>query len=1183
MFEEEHVLSTSFLNLTKVDRDPVVEALAFNAEFVKFLDESAISFARLLSGRILSTYSEWKRLRSQSGISKPQAVTDPAQKKAKTSVVDHVTESKAKCYFSQLTPISRLRSPSFKVYKNRIVVLIHFGSRDNIVGQTQEYLESNNVQTILIDAEYPSLNQLQGHLESALIEVDDIVGSIVFFCNGVPQIEEDPRGYGLALQDRLNRLLLICQSLVRKLKLVEDMPQRFLGAVTFESISNNNDVDPLSASVSSFWAVMKEAVKRGTVTKVIDFDIWKNFSPSLVMSDLLTNDRQGTIIIRDGHRLVHVLCPEEEVAPPESFVELDTGSVILAVGGGTGITSRCVESLIEKYGPLNIVLSGRTIPYLSHFWRELSQEIRSEAKDDLFKAALLKIKEYGTDFDLNQIHKDLDSFCRSVEILATMRRLEEAGGMVQYWPCDVGDPLSVRNLIDQCLHTYGKIDLLIYGAGVDVSQGFLSKDLQTFREVLYPKVVGGMNVLSLAAEAEEIKRVILFSSAYVWFGFEGSVDYVVGNRFLAAAGDYWNRKIKIQKISSIYWGPWADVGMVASDRLMEYFTSLGINMIPPKIGGKVFTEIISVKPRDVCVLDPLPNLQSVSDVVADSVEVFEANRRLNKDKSRFALLDRVTSYVPGSHMKTVKRFSLSNDRYLIDHVFDGLPIVPGVIGMELMAEAASLLIPELVVTDLRQVAFHAPIRCTEREGTLVEIEVNLVDGDEESKHVRATVRELIPRGQIGYHMKKDVSYEAEILLQRSRDIKKRTEDVRFEGLEIGIPSQKMIETLEAEGYHLGPIMTGQSEATIIGQGTSYSSFRLGESPALSYPLTLEFIICPFAMDIGLQCQMRRLLLQNRQMLLPYRVDSLKLYDAAHNGSTLIGRTRQLSITEDGKQARVSLELSTECGQILADLDGWCYITGKAKTDPLLLVSDVISQVGQSGVNSFFSIQSYRQNGSEALNSDGIPQQWLSARPDDLSDEKVGDFVAARRALWNLLVNPEVSSRLQIAAKKVRLLKAIGGAPYLTDKNKNKLNISISLAHSKGFGAAACSFEGSIGIDVETLGTFVPDWTGLSEAEQDLLDAVRKKTGYDKDILSTIVFSLVEAVYKCLASKGVSNGHAAVSRKRRYRLTDITPYGEAKFDTEIGKVDCQYLVIGDKVISLAQDEGQKEVIHTDQSS
>jgi hypothetical protein len=386
----------------------------------------------------------------------------------------------------------------------------------------------------------------------------------------------------------------------------------------------------------------------------------------------------------------------------------------------------------------------------------------------------------------------------------------------------------------------------------------------------------------------------------------------------------------------------------------------------------------------------------------------------------------------------------------------------------------------------------------------------------------------------------------------------------------------MLELCEAEGYHFGPIMTGQSETTIFSQGESKTHFKSVEDDAIACPVDYGFSIHPLAIDVGLQSQLRRSILQHGQKQLPARVNTLKIYGANSQGTELVATARQLSVAEDKSQALVSFEIKTDSGSFIAELDGWCYITGLAKTDPLSVIADGLSQVRQLSTNSYFALQSLWQNGAGGFNADGIPKQWLLGRPDNLGDDKVIDFVAVRRALLSLLGNPLVSSKLLIPAKKVRLMKDISGAPYLTGRNKNKLSISISMAHSKGFGAAACSFEGSIGIDVETLGTFVPDWTGLSEAEQDLLDAVRKKTGYDKDILSTIVFSLVEAVYKCLASKAVSNGHAAVSRKRRYRLTDITPYGEAKFETEIGKVDCQYLVIGDKVISLARD--QTELIH-----
>jgi 3-hydroxyacyl-[acyl-carrier-protein] dehydratase len=57
---------------------------------------------------------------------------------------------------------------------------------------------------------------------------------------------------------------------------------------------------------------------------------------------------------------------------------------------------------------------------------------------------------------------------------------------------------------------------------------------------------------------------------------------------------------------------------------------------------------------------------------------------------RFSLIDRIVELEPGSHIKAVKALTMAEE-YLADH-FPGFPVMPGVLMLEAMTQAAAWLV-----------------------------------------------------------------------------------------------------------------------------------------------------------------------------------------------------------------------------------------------------------------------------------------------------------------------------------------------------------------------------------------------------------------------------------------------------------------------------------------------------------
>ncbi|ADO69382.1 Beta-ketoacyl synthase [Stigmatella aurantiaca DW4/3-1] len=75
------------------------------------------------------------------------------------------------------------------------------------------------------------------------------------------------------------------------------------------------------------------------------------------------------------------------------------------------------------------------------------------------------------------------------------------------------------------------------------------------------------------------------------------------------------------------------------------------------------------------------------------------------DRSAHPMLDSVVERTTES-LVAVRELRLETDRYLEEHRIDGVAVLPGTFGMEMMAEAALLLKPGLHVAGLKDVQFH---------------------------------------------------------------------------------------------------------------------------------------------------------------------------------------------------------------------------------------------------------------------------------------------------------------------------------------------------------------------------------------------------------------------------------------------------------------------------------------------
>jgi NAD(P)-dependent dehydrogenase (short-subunit alcohol dehydrogenase family) len=257
-------------------------------------------------------------------------------------------------------------------------------------------------------------------------------------------------------------------------------------------------------------------------------------------------------------------------------IGLASDSVIVLLGGARGITAWCARALAAA-GRCRIELAGRTpMP---------AGATLPEAAD---AAALRTALVAGGMRVPAEIEQQTRQILAGREVVDTLSALRECGSEVNYHVMDVRDDEAVHRLLKEIHGRYGRIDGVVYAAGVTEDRLLADKDPQSFAHVYRTKVDGAAAVLSSLTEIGcSPAFVALFGSVAAVYGNRGQADYAAANDALESMGARWAQRTG-NRCLTVHWGPWAPrgthAGMVTPELVREY-ARRGIGLIDPEAGA----------------------------------------------------------------------------------------------------------------------------------------------------------------------------------------------------------------------------------------------------------------------------------------------------------------------------------------------------------------------------------------------------------------------------------------------------------------------------------------------------------------------------------------------------------------------------------------------------------------------
>jgi hypothetical protein len=277
---------------------------------------------------------------------------------------------------------------------------------------------------------------------------------------------------------------------------------------------------------------------------------------------------------------------------------------------------------------------------------------------------------------------------------------------------DLTEPQQVEAAFREVVDLYGTVDLVVHGAGLQISKRLSNRQLSEFQQVVGTKLNGLRNLV--AACERHVGPDVAFhilTSAFSALGNDGQPDYGAANEAMAALANVHTGR---GRWTALGWLGWAAVGMTRGSEYAALGNSRGLRAVLPEEGKALFLQMMGSQTSTSA-------LSLLSDGEIKFYQLPVADRATAAPKApkrqRPDQLDRIVVEFP---------LSLDSAPYLSDHLVNGTPALPGTFEVEFALRAANVLRPGYAHFAARNPQFHRFVRVPER-GTCLRAEASIID------------------------------------------------------------------------------------------------------------------------------------------------------------------------------------------------------------------------------------------------------------------------------------------------------------------------------------------------------------------------------------------------------------------------------------------------------------------------
>ncbi len=752
-------------------------------------------------------------------------------------------------------------------------------------------------------------------------------------------------------------------------------------------------------------------------------------------------------------------------------------AVVVATGGARGVTFELVRELARTQA-LRIVILARTggVEESASPIKGLNDVQQKEKA----KAALTASGKRGTPAE---VKRWIENEHTRLDITKNLQSLRDLGSEVELIACDVADLSALGRVVDGIKARHGGVDLLVHGAGREESKLLADKDPEAFERVFAPKARAG---LSLYVSLKP-KRMLTMGSVAGRFGNAGQADYSASNELLAALS-----RAEGRDIVNVDWTAWGDVGMATKDAVKHVLESSGVEFLPAAIGARLGAALaLSTFKGDVVVAGEL-GLFAPADAPAQTQP--KSNGAQDTSAKHPAIFDRVDGNV------YVRRLDPKRDIGLDHHRLDGVALLPGVIGLELMTQAA-MQASGRDASRVENVKFASPLKVHRDDPVDARVEVTLKDGYAD---VQLCTELVSPTGKSirREHFVATVHFGNRETL--TGPAIRRLEMPRDPGIERSAIYKR---------YFHGPVFQVLGRISVFGEDGAEAK-SIAPWPTWMNGIGHQLLrTMPFAREAAFQAAGLWEMAELGRMALPAGIDCVELGAPLPAGTEVTVEARMLSSNANGSIFDVWTRDAD--GRIHDVMRGYRTVTLK----PLAPEDRFEPTYRRELTPNWLSVEIEEIRESLAADEKATLKRYLApqeqARFKELkTDKRKIDWLAGRIVAKRLIRESHFAHDGAIVPySAINIVPDELGAPQVSIAGEKAGSQRISISHSAGCAAAMLSVEPGVrpGIDVESVEerdpSFIRDY---------FTDAERAATkGRDPAHLFTSIWAVKEAVVKAL--------------------------------------------------------------------
>ncbi len=388
-------------------------------------------------------------------------------------------------------------------------------------------------------------------------------------------------------------------------------------------------------------------------------------------------------------------------------VQLDADTTVLVTGAAGSIVSAIIGDLARASGGTFHLLDLAPAPDPDDADVLAFESDRDGLKMTIFE----RLKASGERATPAVVEKELSGIERRHAALAALRAIEASGGTAHYHQVDLRDADAMASVMADVIATSSSVDVLVHAGGLEISRSMPDKSPEEYDLVFDVKADGWFNLLKGLPDGS-LRAAVVFSSIAGRFGNAGQPDYSAANDLLCKQVSGLDSAHPDALGLALDWTAWGDIGMATRGSIPQIMAAAGIDMLPAAAGIPVLRhELAAGGPTREMVVAGRLGVMGAELHPTGGLAVSEDSPLVERAASAARVtVSGIRAMTLGDGLVTTATLDPTVQPFLNDHRIDGTAVLPGVMGVESFAAAASLLLPDHHVVSIEDVDFLAPFK-----------------------------------------------------------------------------------------------------------------------------------------------------------------------------------------------------------------------------------------------------------------------------------------------------------------------------------------------------------------------------------------------------------------------------------------------------------------------------------------